>query len=112
MEVCRGQLALSSKSPCVAHLDQWSDVLVLNGTLATDLVETSTVRTVSHGLILEIALASLVANRAVERVVREEEFHNTFSRLVDERRVGLHNHSWLDRPRTGCNGLGGPFHLN
>jgi hypothetical protein len=49
----------------MSYLDQRPDVLVLNGTLTLELVEASAVRPVSHRLVLEIALASLVANGAV-----------------------------------------------
>lgn len=89
----------------LSHLDQRSDVLVLDSALALELVEPSTVATISHRLVLEIAFASLVANGAVERVVRKEELHDTLSRLVDERGVGFDNHSRLYWPRAGCHRL-------
>ena len=74
-------------------------------------MESSTVGAVPHGLILEIAFASLVANGAVERVVGEQELHDTLARLVDERRIGLDHHAWLHRPGARRDWLGSPLHL-
>jgi hypothetical protein len=53
----------------MSYLDQRPDVLVLDCALAFELVEASAVRTISHRLILEITLASLVTNGTVQRVV-------------------------------------------
>jgi hypothetical protein len=100
------------RTNALPYLDQRSHVLVLHRTLATNLVETASVATISHRLVLEIALASLVANGAVERVVGEEELHDTLAGLVDERRVGLDYHSRLYRPCAGRHRLGSPLHLN
>lgn len=90
-----------------AHLDERTNVLVLDGTLATKLVEATTVSTVSHALVLEIALATLIANRAIQRVVGEQEFHDTLTGLVDEGGVGLDDHTGLDGPCARGDGLGG-----
>jgi hypothetical protein len=81
-------------------LDERSDVLVLNRTLSGNLVETSTVRSVSHRLVLKVTLSSLVANRAVQRVVCQQKLHNSLPGLVNERRVGLYNHTGLNGPAT------------
>jgi hypothetical protein len=43
---------------------------------------------IGHRLVLQVALAALVADRAVERVVDEQELHHPFARLLDHRRVG------------------------
>ena len=43
---------------------------------------------VAGGLLLQLALASLVADRAVERVVDEEEFHHAFAAIPHQRRAG------------------------
>ena len=91
------------------HLDERTNVLVLDGTLATKLVEATTVSTVSHALVLEITLATLVANGAIQRVVGEQEFHDALTGLVDEGRVGLDDHTGLDGPCTRSDGLGGAF---
>jgi len=88
------------------HLDERTNVLVLDGTLATKLVEAATVAAVSHALILEITLATLVANGAVQGVVGQQELHDTFTGLVDEGRVGLDDHTGLDGPCARGDGLG------
>jgi len=41
-----------------------------------------------HRLVLQVAFAALIADRAVERMVDEEELHHPFARLLDHRRVG------------------------
>jgi hypothetical protein len=85
----------------MSYLDQRPNVLVLYSTLAPHLVESSAVAAISHRLVLEIALASLVANGAVKRMVGEEEFHDTFSCLVDKR-LGSPLH--LDQTHTTTSG--------
>jgi hypothetical protein len=95
-----------------SYLDQWSNVLVLNRALSLELVEAPTVGTVSHGLILEITLASLVANGAVQGVIGKQELHDALTRLVDEGRVGLDNHAGLYRPCARGDWLGSPLHFD
>jgi hypothetical protein len=94
------------------YLDQRSNVLVFHSALALDLVESSSVATISHRLVLKITLSSLIANGAVERVVSKEKLHDTFSGLVDEGRVCLDHHSWLYGPCARRNRLGGPLYLD
>ena len=50
--------------------------------------------TVSHGLVLQIAFAALVADRAIKRVVDQEKFHHAFTGLFDHGRIGFNN-GWL-----------------
>jgi hypothetical protein len=57
-------------------LDQWPNVFVLDSTLSGNFVKSTAVSTVTHRLVLEIALSTLVTDRAIKRVVGEEEFHN------------------------------------
>lgn len=95
-----------------AYLDQRTDVLILNGTLAGDLVKPTPIGTISHTLVLEITLTTLVANRAIERVVREEKLHHTLPGLVNERGTSLDHHSRLDRPGARRNRLGHPLDLD
>ena len=47
------------------------------------------IHAVSHRLVLQVALAALIADRAVERVVDEQELHHPLARLLDHRRLGL-----------------------
>ena len=63
------------------YLDQGPNVLVLNRTLASDFVKPSSVGPISHGLVLQIALASLITDRAVQRVIGKQELHDTLSCL-------------------------------
>jgi hypothetical protein len=46
---------------------------------------------VPEAKILEVALASLIADRAIERVVDEQELQNILPRLFDARRIGPHD---------------------
>ena len=43
---------------------------------------------IGHRLVLQVALAALVADRAIERMVDEQELHHPFARLLHHRRVG------------------------
>src|SRR3546814_2076187 len=40
-------------------------------------------------LVLQVALAALVADRAIERMIDEQELHHPFACLLDHRAVGL-----------------------
>jgi hypothetical protein len=39
---------------------------------------------IGHGLVLQVAFAALVADRAIERVIDEQELHHALARLLDE----------------------------
>ncbi len=67
-------------------LDQRADIFVLDRALV--LGEAVLVDAIGHGLVLQIAFAALVADRAIERMVDEQEFHDPFARLLDGRRCG------------------------
>ena len=41
-----------------------------------------------HRLVLQVAFAALVADRAIERMVDQQELHHAFAGLLDHRRVG------------------------
>ncbi|MCY1171720.1 hypothetical protein D9M73_118410 [compost metagenome] len=43
---------------------------------------------ISHRLVLQIAFATLIANRAIKRMVDEQELHHPFARILDHWRVG------------------------
>lgn len=70
-------------------------------------METTAVGTVSHALVLQVTLATLVANGAVKRVVGQQELHDTLTGLVDEGRVRLDDHAGLNGPGARGDGLGG-----
>src|SRR5690606_4249101 len=82
------------------------------------LAEAAEIHAVGHGLVLKVAFAALVADRAVERVVDEQELHHPFPRLLDHRRVGLDHRGLSVRPRpqvldlhgAGGGGLRRPAH--
>ncbi len=54
---------------------------------------------VGHGLVLQVALAALVADRAVERVVDEQELHHPLAGLLDRRRLGADHRRLAVRAR-------------
>ena len=85
-------------APVHRGLDQRSNVLVFHSAFASHLVESSPIRTISHRLILQITLASLIADGAVEGMVGKEKLHDAFSGFVGKRRVGLDDHAWLNGP--------------
>ena len=55
------------------------------------------VMAIGHRLVLQVALAALVADRAVERMVDQQELHHALARLLHQRRVGLDHHVVGDR---------------
>jgi hypothetical protein len=81
-------------------LDQGTNVLILDSSLAANLVESASVRSVTHRLVLKITLTTLITDGAVEGMVGQQEFHNTLTGLVSEGRVGLDNHTGLYGPST------------
>mmetsp|Transcript_35721 Transcript_35721/g.50029 ORF Transcript_35721/g.50029 Transcript_35721/m.50029 type:complete len:367 (-) Transcript_35721:346-1446(-) len=79
-------------------LHKRADVFVLYTTFGKE--EAGTVATESHGLILEVTLATLVANRAIKGVIRKEKLHDSLTSLVHQWRVGLDFHTRHKRHRT------------
>ena len=63
---------------------------------------------IGHRLVLQVAFAALVADRAVERVVDEQELHHPFARLLDHRRVGADRLAVGGRQRAARLRLGRP----
>ena len=71
---------------------------------------------VGHRLILKITLTALIADRAIQRVVDQEELHHPLSGFFYHRRVGFHNRrlAFGTRPQVahlhgaGGGGLGRP----
>ena len=66
--------------------DQRPEIFVLDGALIVG--EAAGVEAVGHGLVLQIAFAALVADRAVERMIDQQEFEHALARLLHRRRVG------------------------
>ncbi len=69
------------------RLDERPQVLLLHRALV--LGEARAADAEGHGLVLQVALPALVADRAVERVVDEQELHHAFARLLHHRRLGV-----------------------
>ena len=55
---------------------------------------------VSHCLILKVAFATLVTDRAIQRVVDQEKLHHAFTRLFNHWAVGFHNRRLTLRARA------------
>ena len=80
--------AAGAMDAAVHHrLDQRADILVLDRALV--LVIAAVVDAVGHRLVLQIALAALVADRAIERMVDQQELHHPFARLAHHRALGV-----------------------
>src|SRR5690606_31765552 len=74
--------------------DERPDVLVLDDTLA--FAEARNVPPATHRAILQLALAALVADRTVERVVDQQEFHRRLLAGGRLRRIGADLHALGD----------------
>ena len=66
-------------------LDERPEIFLFHGALG--LAVAAAVLAIIEGLVLQVALAALVADGAVERMVDQQEFHHAFARLFDERRI-------------------------
>ncbi|OIQ84063.1 hypothetical protein GALL_341100 [mine drainage metagenome] len=80
------------------HRDQRAGVLVEHDALFFLVARGR--RTVAHGQILQLAFAALVADRAVERMVDQQQLHHTLLRLA--RTLGLRAHDHALRHRRGA----------
>jgi hypothetical protein len=69
------------------RFDQRAEVQILDRALG--LAVAAEIHAIGHRLVLQVALAALVADRAIERVVDEQELHHPLARLLDHGRVGL-----------------------
>ena len=75
------------------------DIFVFDGALVLVRSESES-SAVRHRLILQIALAALVADRAVERMVDQQEFHRALARLCGP------SASWSSRQAVRRSGRG------
>src|SRR5690606_13644686 len=73
-------------APRHERLHRRAHVLFFDGALVLGVARA--VAAIGHGLVLQVALAALVADRAVQRVVDEQELHHPFAGLLHHRRVG------------------------
>ena len=61
---------------------------------------------VAHRLILQLAFAALIANRAIKRMIDQQKFHHALLRLDRHFRVGVHLHAFRSQGRAGRQRLG------
>ena len=66
-------------------------MLVFDGALVFFIARA--VKAIAHGLVLKVAFAALVADRTVQRVVDQQEFHHAFARLLHAVGVGADHHA-------------------
>ncbi|MBA7473631.1 hypothetical protein ES707_08972 [subsurface metagenome] len=83
----RGEADAARALDAAVHrgLDQRAQILVLDGALV--LGEAAGVDAIAHRLVLQIALAALVADRAIQRMVDQQKLHHAFARLLHHRRT-------------------------
>lgn len=92
------------------RLDKRPQILVLHPTL--ELVESGPVRRVQHGLVLQVALPTLVTNGAVQRMVQQQELQHGLPSLLDQWAVGIDLHVLHHGHRARCNWLGGALNFD
>src|SRR6202030_798044 len=66
-------------------LDQRAQIFVLDRALVFG--EAAGIDAIAHRLILQVALATLIADRTIQGVVDQQEFHHAFARLLYHRRA-------------------------
>ncbi len=84
--------------------DQRTEILVGHHTLALD--ESADRAAIAHRHVLQLALAALVADRAVERMVDEQELHHVALRVKCALGLGVDLHPVHHRRGAGRHGLG------
>src|SRR5579883_2255991 len=62
---------------------------------------TALARSVAENHVLQFALAALVADRTIERMVGQQKFERAFACLSHLRRIGMHDHAFGHRERAG-----------
>ena len=92
------------------HRDERTYVLVEHHALFFLVARAGT--TVTHRQILQLALTALVADRAIQRVVDEQELHHRLLRLDGLVGLGAHDHALRHGCGAGGHGLGGLFHIH
>ena len=67
--------------------DERAEIFVLDGPLVLAIARA--VDAIGHRLVLQIALAALVADRAIQRVIDQQEFHHALAPFARHRRIGF-----------------------
>src|SRR5207247_2216487 len=93
--------ALTLDAAVDIHDDDRAEADVLGVEHALVIAEPAFTGPVGHHLVLKLALAALVADRAVEGVVGEQHVEHGRARFVDQRRVRAHHHAVDDRGGAG-----------
>jgi hypothetical protein len=93
--------AISSENPVQQHLRRDVDRLLV---LALLLTEARLRPADLHGLVLQRTLAALVAHRAVQRVVDEQQLHHTLLGLAGDLGGQLRTHHHAVGDRLGARG--------
>ncbi len=62
--------------------------------------------------VLQIALTGCIADRTIQRVVDQHQFHGLFADRLKLRRLRGHLDPFLDRGVAGGHGAGDPFHMD
>ena len=83
------------------HNDDGAELDVLRVEDPLRLAEPADPRAVGHHHVLQLALAALVADRAVERMVGEQHVEHEGAGIDHPRRVRVHDHAVGDRHRAG-----------
>jgi hypothetical protein len=96
----RGEADAARAMDAAVHdrLDQRADIFVFDRALV--FLVAGRIDAEGHRLVLQVAFAALVADRAIERMVDQQEFHHAFAGLLDHRRVGEDFRRLAVRSRT------------
>ena len=91
-------------------LDQGADIFILDHPLFFLIARD--IAAIAEREVLQLAFAALIADRAIQRVIDQEEFHDGFLRVERRLRAGAHLHVRQHGRGAGGQGLGGLLHLD
>ena len=91
-------------------LDQRADVFILDHPLLFLIARD--IAAIAEREVLQLAFAALIADRAIQRVIDQEEFHDGFLRVQRGLGAGAHLHVRHHWRGAGGQGLGGLLHLD
>ena len=86
---CKAHTACARDAARHVGFHKWSQIQIFAG--AFWFAVAREINAVSHRLILQVTLTTLIADRAIQRVVDQQKLHYAFSGLFDHRRIGFHN---------------------
>ena len=92
------------------HADERSHIFVEHH--AFFFVVAGSTAAITHRQVLQLTFATLVANRAIKRVVDQQKFHDRLLRLDGTLRLGMHHHALRHRCCTRWHGLGCFFDID